>query len=527
MQRLKSDSRPGIDLRRGFTSVELAAVGTIIAVLMVFVLPAIADRREAGRLTVCQNNLFNLSHAAQRHADRHGFVPGWRNDGPAAGGFSSWPIALLPFLERNDVYNMISRGDPAPAIFVSTFNCPASPQTAPTLAYAGNCGSGSNLRRADGVMLDTTIKNGKAAGRLALKDIADHDGTASTLLFSEKSGRGTAADALVQAKWSDAIPLEAGEKIPGFSAGASMYAVFGITGTPPARQRIINSVTADAPGFFSQPSSNHPDVAAVAFCDGRVGFLHDTLDGRVYAQLLSWDDKACRASARLYSTYVTWTAGYETLKKSDYIQEVRAIQEVSASDDNLRQIALVMQQYVYNHNRFPSAAICDRDGKPLLSWRVAILPFIDQGELYNQFHLDEPWDSEHNKQFLEKMPKIFLSTGQDGAKPGMTRYVVPTGKGTAFPSPDKATKVVDFTDGMSNTINLVAAEPGKAVPWTKPDDLAIDLEKPHAGLKDSGPGGFWAAFSDGRLQLIPADIAADVLAALFTPAGGEPDHAVE
>ena len=311
----------GRDRRRAFTRVEVAAVIVIIAVLMVFVLPAIQARRVSSRRLVCGNSLFQLAFAAQRHVDHQGFLPGWRNEGPAAGGFSSWPIVLLPFLERNDIYKMIDQGNPAPAVFVSSFSCPASPPAglAPVmLAYAGNCGSGSNLRRADGVMLDTTITNGTASGRLALKDIADHDGTASTLLFSEKCGPGTAADALVQATWNDAIPLQAGESIPGFSDGGRMYAVFGITGTPPARQRIINSISAAAPGFFSQPSSNHPDGAAVAFCDGRVGFLRDSLDGRVYAQLLSWDDKACRWDARLYSTYNHWTFGYTTLKEDDY-----------------------------------------------------------------------------------------------------------------------------------------------------------------------------------------------------------------
>jgi hypothetical protein len=193
---------------------------------------------------------------------------------------------------------------------------------------------------------------------------------------------------------------------------------------------------------------------------------------------------------------------------------------------NLQRIALAMLKYESTKKAFPSAAICDRDGKPLLSWRVAILPYLEQPELYNQFHLDEPWDSDHNKRLLEKMPQIFTSPGQDGGKPGMTRYVVPTGKETVFATPDEAMQF-NFADGTSKTIIVVEAEPGKAVPWTKPDDLAIDLEKPHAGLKDSRPGGFWAAFGDGAVHLIPADVAADVLAALFTPAGGEPNHAVE
>jgi Tfp pilus assembly protein PilE len=310
----------GCDRCGGFTRVEVAAVVVIIAVLMVFVLPAIQARRVASRRLVCENNLYQLAFAAQRHVDHHGFLPGWRNAGPAAGGFSSWPIVLLPFLERNDIYKTIGQGNPAPAVFVSSFSCPSSPPAglAPAmLAYAGNCGSGSNLRRADGVMLDTTVASGTASGRLALADIAAKDGTSVTLLFSEKCGPGTATVPLVQATWNDALPLQAGESIPGFSDGARMYGVFGITGTPAATQRIINSVSAAAPGFFSQPSSNHPGGAIVARCDGQTAFLSQNISARVYCQLLSWDDDACRAERSLYATYGTWTTGDGTLPESD------------------------------------------------------------------------------------------------------------------------------------------------------------------------------------------------------------------
>lgn len=321
MRRLLLQCVSGCDRRGGFTRVELAAVVVIIAVLMVFVLPAIQARRVSSRRVVCENNLYQLAFAAQRHVDHHGFLPGWRNAGPAASGFSSWPIVLLPFLERNDIYKMIVQGNPAPAVFVFSFSCPASPPAglAPAaLAYAGNCGSGSNLRRADGVMLDTRLASGDASGRLTLADIAAKDGTSNTLLFSEKCGPGTAAVPIVQATWNDAIPLQAGESIPGFSDGGRMYGVFGITGTPAATQRIINSGSAAAPGFFSQPSSNHPGGAMVARCDGKTAFLSQNISAGAYCQLLSWDDDTCQAERNLYATHSTWAPGYSTVKDSDY-----------------------------------------------------------------------------------------------------------------------------------------------------------------------------------------------------------------
>ncbi len=71
--------------------------------------------------------------------------------------------------------------------------------------------------------------------------------------------------------------------------------------------------------------------------------------------------------------------------------------------NNMKQIALACHMYIDSHKRFPTD-IVDADGKPLLSWRVAILPYLEQQGLYNQLHLDEPWDSDHNRQVLSSMP---------------------------------------------------------------------------------------------------------------------------
>lgn len=295
----------------GFTRVEFVGAMVLAAVLIALLLPAIQCRREQSRRTFCQNNLYQLSCAAIRHEEQHGFLPGWRNDGPAAGGVSSWPIVLLPYLERNDIFKAIAAGQPAP-VFVTSFACPSSPPNGfmgPVLAYAGNCGSGSNLRRADGVMLDTTISAGMNPGRLRLEDIAGKDGTAQTLILAEKCGAGTAAAALVQAEWNDAIPVTSGTSIPGFSNGTRVHAVFGIVGNTPPLPWIINSPAAAAPGFFSQPSSNHGGGASVAICDGSTKFLSQMISPGVYAQLLSWDDTACRTHADLYATHDAWVSG--------------------------------------------------------------------------------------------------------------------------------------------------------------------------------------------------------------------------
>src|SRR5262249_28595600 len=129
-------------------------------------------------------------------------------------------------------------------------------------------------------------------------------------------------------------------------------------------------------------------------------------------------------------------------------------------------------------------AIYSKEGKPLLSWRVAILPYIEQEPLYKEFHLDEPWDSDHNKKLLAKMPKVYM---RPGAAPGETKthYRVFHGPGAAFEGKESAVYPGHFSDGTSQTILTVEAE--EAVPWTKPDELPFDVkdekkELPRLGL---------------------------------------------
>ena len=203
------------------------------------------------------------------------------------------------------------------------------------------------------------------------------------------------------------------------------------------------------------------------------------------------------------------------------IQAARDAARRSASVNNLKQMALAILNYESAKNRFPSSAICSKEGKPLLSWRVAILPFIEEVALYQEFRLDEPWDSEHNKKLIARMPAAFEVPGAGPIKPGMTRYIVPAGEGTVFPSPSEGLQLHAISDGMSKTILCVEAEAEKAVPWTKPDELSFNPRKPHDGVRNSRPQGFLAVFCDGHVQLIPGDTAADVLTALFSPSGGE------
>lgn len=192
----------------------------------------------------------------------------------------------------------------------------------------------------------------------------------------------------------------------------------------------------------------------------------------------------------------------------------------SRSTNSLKQIALAMHNYHDAHKSFPPPASHSPDGKPLLSWRVHILPFLDQTQLYQQFHLNEPWDSPHNRTLIEKMPPFYHSDGSKLKEKGRTNYVVSVGPQTVF-SGRQGTPIKDITDGTSNTIMVVECDDPHAPVWTKPDDLPFDPMAPLRGLGGLFPGGFNMAMCDGFVRFTSATIPAEQLRALFTKAGGE------
>jgi hypothetical protein len=202
------------------------------------------------------------------------------------------------------------------------------------------------------------------------------------------------------------------------------------------------------------------------------------------------------------------------------IQAARAAANRNTNLNKLRQVALAMHNYEAGHRHFPAHAIYSKDGRPLLSWRVAILPQLEEVELYKQFHLDERWDSEHNKPLIDKMPAAYAKAGRENDN--KTVFLVPVGKGLAFEG-DKGLTVGDFTDGTSKTILAVEVNDDRAVPWTKPDDLEVDLNKPFDGLGEAEAGGITClVLADGHTMGITNQIDIATLKALFTRNGGEP-----
>jgi hypothetical protein len=164
-----------------------------------------------------------------------------------------------------------------------------------------------------------------------------------------------------------------------------------------------------------------------------------------------------------------------------------------------------MHNYHDNNGQLPPAVVYGEEGKPLYSWRVLLLPYIEQQPLYHEFRLDEPWDSPHNIQLLSKMPATYAAPGSKAKKlpPYHTVVHVFVGKGTAFEEGPGLRLGRDFPDGTSTTILLFEA--GTPVPWTKPEELSYDADQPLPDLRPLFRNSIRAAFVDGGVQYIPIE----------------------
>jgi hypothetical protein len=200
------------------------------------------------------------------------------------------------------------------------------------------------------------------------------------------------------------------------------------------------------------------------------------------------------------------------------VQAAREAAYRNVAINNLKQISIALQNYLDTKGTFPAAA-----GGPgsQLSWRVQILPFVEEGpQLYSQFHLDEPWDSAHNRALLDKMPDVFKNPGRD-LPAGKTSYLAVTGPGTAFGDGKTGAGLRDFRDGMSNTAMIVEADADQGVDWTKPDDWQFNPSDPERGLGKLRRSGFLAAFGDAHIAFIDQQTDPEVVKAMMTRDGGE------
>jgi len=199
-------------------------------------------------------------------------------------------------------------------------------------------------------------------------------------------------------------------------------------------------------------------------------------------------------------------------------------------NNNLKNISLALQNYHDTYKTLPPAYIPDKDGKPMHSWRVLILPFMEQRALHERYNFDEPWNSPNNLAVTNTVIPVYtcpscLPSG-DSAGSTETNYMVITGRGTVFDG-TKAARFSDITDGTANTILLVEVV-GTGINWAEPVDLDVgNMQFPNVTGGSTSPdshhpGGLNAALCDGTVHFLSETMRHQVFDALITKGGGEP-----
>lgn len=216
---------------------------------------------------------------------------------------------------------------------------------------------------------------------------------------------------------------------------------------------------------------------------------------------------------------LNYTTLFAQTKDDSTVDKVAAARNREKSASNLKQQMIAMHNYHSDYNRLPAHAMYDKTGtKPLLSWRVNLLPYLERDDLFKKFKLDEPWDSEHNKALLKEMPKVYQVPGVKGEE-GKTHYQVftmpakvPAGKTDTYRpmfsvAPTKLTLgQLTVQDGTSNTVAI--AEAGQPVEWTKPEDIVLqhdDAPFPKLGIR-SGTDEFQVVLGDGSVRSVKKKI---------------------
>jgi RNA polymerase sigma factor (sigma-70 family) len=217
-------------------------------------------------------------------------------------------------------------------------------------------------------------------------------------------------------------------------------------------------------------------------------------------------------------------AGLVAWQKSHAKPAEPAAQEAREASDqargpsikHIKEIMLAFHNYQDVNGHFPPRAIFGADGEPKLSWRVALLPFLDHRALFLAFHQNESWDSPHNKALIARMPEVFTIPSSP-APNGTTRIRLFEGPGTMFDG-NRGMTISEITDGTSNTVAVVAAR--EAVPWTRPGDLPFLPGNALPGLDDAAEIGVLAGIADGSVRYVRGG-GEDLWKNLITPAGGE------
>lgn len=253
---------------------------------------------------------------------------------------------------------------------------------------------------------------------------------------------------------------------------------------------------------------------------------HFAVDGRTAAHAGS-DFHPVRRT----SLFVTEAVRQLLLLLANEWIDFEAIPVVTSSDeyfrlvlsiDNLKRLGLAAKLYASDNYEFPESAVFSSDDQPLLSWRVQLLPYLGFNAQYEQFHLDEPWDSPHNLALLKPTPRVYRSPHltSNQIADGMTAIVAPMCSGGVIANPG-GTRTRDITDGTAYTLLFVEASANNAVPWTKPDDLHVVPSHLGAAFVGLPNDYFRGVLCDGHVRRFPHDAHNESLLKLFVMNDGQ------
>jgi len=206
-----------------------------------------------------------------------------------------------------------------------------------------------------------------------------------------------------------------------------------------------------------------------------------------------------------------------TSPREERPRPVTPVERRARTIENLTRIGEAMMAYVADHGCYPTPAIYDVSGTPLLSWRVELLPYLGHKSLYEHFHFDEPWNSPRNAALLKEIPAVYRSPERDDAT---TNYLVPVGSGTMFPGRRGKTPA-QIEDLPRNTVAVLEVDDALAVQWTRPAEYAYQPKSPGAGLGGLRVDGFFVVWGDGKVTGIPTSLTVQQLRPMYTADAGE------
>ncbi|HBJ37612.1 MAG TPA: hypothetical protein DDZ51_23220 [Planctomycetaceae bacterium] len=205
---------------------------------------------------------------------------------------------------------------------------------------------------------------------------------------------------------------------------------------------------------------------------------------------------------------------------------------------NIERIASALNAYAADHGTYPPPVIRRPDGTLMHSWRVLVLPYLDQKELFNDYDMNQPWDSPSNLELTSRMPAVYRAAssqlyGSDAA------YFLITGPGTLFPPAPASDPAGSFrplspgavSDDHGQTLLVVEASSltSNYYPsWLEPHDLDVTLMQGVIGTSSGremggvNVGGAVVATVDGRSHFLSDQTSPSTVMALITVSGGEP-----